>query len=207
MRTSLFFVILQPMEFYFVINDENTKKLTGNYSDIHRDIIEQCKHGHSKAQYQLYKLYSKAMFNICYRMMNSREEAEDLLQESFSEAFQKLNYFRYESSFGAWLKRIVINKCINELRRKKTELVLTDKLYSVDRPETEPDENSLKLSVNAVQKAIEKLSDGYRVVFSLYMLEGYDHSEIAQILNISESTSKSQYMRAKLKLKSILAND
>ena len=92
------------------------------YQDIHREIIELSKKGNPKAQYQLYKLYSKAMFNICVRMLNSIEEAEDLLQESFTDAFMKLNSFRYESSFGAWLKRIVINKCINSIQKKKIDL-------------------------------------------------------------------------------------
>jgi len=87
--------------------------------DLHREIIESSKQGNRKAQYRLYKLYSKAMFNVCYRMLRNREEAEDMLQESFTDAFRKLNSFRYDSSFGAWLKQITVNKCINEMKRKK----------------------------------------------------------------------------------------
>ena len=90
--------------------------------DIHKDIIEKSKKGNNKAQYQLYQLYAKAMYNTCYRMMNSQAEAEDMLQEAFTEAFMKLHTFRYESTFGAWLKRIVVNKCINEIKRRKTDL-------------------------------------------------------------------------------------
>ena len=138
-------------------------------------------------------------------MMNNREEAEDMLQESFTEAFIKLHTFRYESSFGSWLKRIVVNKCINELKRRKSDLVLTENI-----PENDPDSNNdddietRKLKVNDVMRAMEELPEGYRIIFSLYLLEGYDHTEIAQIMNITESTSKSQFSRAKQRLKVIL---
>ena len=176
-----------------------------NYPDTHREIVEQCKKGNKKAQYRLYQLYSKAMFNIALRMLNSHEEAEDLLQEAFSEAFMRLDSFRYESSFGAWLKRIVINRCINAIKRRKTDLIFTEKISDrADVGEVE-DNTVLKLSVRRILEAVSQLADGYRMVFSLYSLEGYDHSEIAQILNISESTSKSQYMRAKRKIKEILS--
>jgi RNA polymerase sigma factor (sigma-70 family) len=149
------------------------------------------------------------MFSICVRMMNSREEAEDLLQEAFSEAFHQLVYFRYESAFGAWLKRIVINRCINALKRKKAELVLFDDFYKFDHAAEEKDnfEEDTQLTVKKIHAAVEKLPDGYRVIFSLYMFEGYDHGEIAQILSISESTSKSQYLRAKHRIKEILRDN
>ena len=174
------------------------------YQDIHKEIIELSKAGNSKAQYQLYQLYAKAMFNICMRFMNSREEAEDMLQESFSEAFLKLDSFRYESAFGAWLKRIVINKCINAIKKKKADLVLTDDVYHFDKNEETENDDDIEYDVKRVHRAIELLPDGYRVIFSLYLLEGYDHTEIAQILNISEGTSKSQYMRAKKKILELL---
>ena len=178
--------------------------MTTVYQDIHKEIIELSKAGNNRAQYQLYQLYSKAMFNISYRMMNNREEAEDMLQEAFTEAFMRLGSFRYESSFGAWIKRIVVNRCINELKRKKAELVLTDNLPE-NKPEAEEDNVEItNLKVKDVMRAMELLPEGYRVIFSLYLLEGYDHSEIAQIMNITESTSKSQFSRAKQKLKELL---
>jgi len=179
--------------------------LTTNYSDIHRDIIEKSKKGDIKAQFKLYNLYSKAMFNICLRMMNNREEAEDMLQEAFSEAFDKLHYFRFESSFGAWLKRVVVNKCINQIKKKKVELVLSEEILKYERIE-ETDEREIAYDINKINKAIQQLSDGFRVVFTLYLMEGYDHQEISEILGISESTSKSQYLRAKRKLKEILTS-
>lgn len=137
-------------------------------------------------------------------MMNSREEAEDMLQESFTEAFNKLSTFRYESSFGSWLKRIVINKCINELKRRKAELILTENFPDTNPETDENDIETARLKVNDVMRAMEQLPEGYRIIFSLYLLEGYDHTEIAQIMGITESTSKSQFSRAKQKLKEIL---
>ena len=176
------------------------------YQDIHRDIIELSKAGNQKAQYQLYKLYAKAMYNICYRMMNNQTEAEDLLQDSFTEAFLKLDSFRYESAFGAWLKRIVINKCINHLKKRRAQLVYTENLPEA-KSETDPDIEQQDLDVKYIYNAMQTLPEGYRVIFSLYLLEGYDHSEIAQIMGITESTSKSQFSRAKQKIKEIIINN
>jgi RNA polymerase sigma-70 factor (ECF subfamily) len=171
--------------------------------DIHKDIIEQSKRGHARAQYELYNLYAKAMLNTCYRMMNNRENAEDMLQESFSEAFRKLDTFRYESTFGAWLKRIVVNHCINEIKRKKAELHFFDDMAPFSEL-TNEEEQHIEYDVKKIKQAMEKLPNGSRMIFSLYLLEGYDHREIAQILKVSESNSKSQYMRAKRKIKEIL---
>ena len=146
------------------------------------------------------------MYNLAYRMMNNRVDAEDMLQESFIEAFRKLNTFRYESTFGAWLKKIVINRCINQLRRNE-KLIFTDELLDISQDENDDLDYELKDDVKKVFKSIEKLPDGYRLVFTLYLLEGYDHREIAGILGISESTSKSQYLRAKKKLREQLAEE
>ena len=144
------------------------------------------------------------MYNICYRMTNLQEEAEDMLQESFSYAFNKLGSFRYESSFGAWLKRIVVNTCINHLKKRRVDLVYTEQ-HNDPAPEEEPvDYAEIRFRVDRVMKAMEQLPEGYRVVFSLYLLEGYDHKEIAEILGVTESTSKSQFLRAKQKIKELL---
>jgi RNA polymerase sigma-70 factor (ECF subfamily) len=176
------------------------------YNEIHRELIEKSKKGDMRAQFRLYELYSKAMMNICYRLLNCIETAEDLLQESFCEAFMKLDTFRYESSFGAWLKKIVINRCINEIKKRKANVLLFDdikKFDSTDEPEN-IDYEDIQLNVNKILNAMKLLPEGYRIIFSLYLLEGYDHIEISQILGITESTSKSQYMRAKEKLKTII---
>ena len=171
--------------------------------DIHKNIIERSKQGDRRSQHELYKLYSRAMFNTCYRMMNHLEDAEDILQESFSDAFNKLNTFIYRSTFGAWLKRIIVNNCINELNRRKLDLVFCEELpIRVENTNTE-----LELSVSQVKNAMMQLPTGSRIIFSLYLLEGYDHREIAEILNTSESNSKSQYMRAKRRIKEILKEE
>jgi RNA polymerase sigma-70 factor (ECF subfamily) len=173
-------------------------------ADIHRDIIEKSKSGDSAAQYKLYSLYTRAMFNIAYRMMNNREEAEDMLQESFTDAFARLNSFRHESTFGSWMKRIVINHCLNEIKRRKADLQFFEDMNLFDQKAEEVEGYEPGLSVDNVRKAMEHLPDGSKMIFSLYLLEGYDHTEIAQILNVSESNSKSQYMRAKQKVKEVL---
>mgnify|MGYP003816248033 CR=1 FL=1 len=175
----------------------------GTPTDIHQKLIEASKKGDNRARRQLYELYARAMFNICYRMMNNREDAEDILQEAFVQAFTKLESFRYESTFGAWLKRIVINTCINAINKRKVDLLLTEDMYYY-KDVMDEDEAELPLTVQDIQKALELLPEGGRIVFSLYLLEGYDHLEIAEILGITESTSKSQFMRAKRKVCEIL---
>ncbi len=192
-----------PRKNLLSFNFENKVSLNTSYREINREIIELSKAGDRKAQYQLYSLYARALFNICMRMLNNRTEAEDALQDAFSEIFAKLNSFRYESAFGAWTKRIVINTCINRFRKKKVPLVYRDEIHEPYVLE-DGDEETGGLSVEDVRRAMESLPDGYRVIFSLYLLEGYDHGEIAQILGISESTSKTQYMKAKHKMKEIL---
>ena len=176
----------------------------GQKEHIHKNIIEACKKGDERSKYELYQLYSKAMFNVCFRMMNNREEAEDMLQEAFTQAFLKLDTFRYESNFGAWLKRIVINTCLNTINKRKLELTYCNTIYDKNITEEEEDNEEVQLTVAGITKAMEKLPEGSRMVFSLYLFEGYDHGEISQIMNITESTSKSQFMRAKLRVIEIL---
>lgn len=143
------------------------------------------------------------MYNVAFRVVGNREEAEDVLQEAFTDCFRKIGSFRSESTFGAWLKTIVINKCINRLRKREAELVYVDDYSEVESADEDAPAD-LWPDPAVIAKAVEKLPEGYRVVFSLYLLEGYDHNEISQIMNISESTSKTQYLRAKEKLKKIL---
>lgn len=176
------------------ITAENNSSLSQT-AFIHQDLIADSIRGDNRARYQLYQLYSKAMFNVCYRMMNNREEAEDMLQEAFVQAFQKLDTFRNESGFGTWLKTIVVHTCINALNKRKLDLRLSDDMQRFETAEEEPEE-AVYTTAN-IMEAMSQLPEGGRVVFSLYLLEGYDHGEISQILGITESTSKSQYMRAK----------
>jgi RNA polymerase sigma factor (sigma-70 family) len=170
---------------------------------IHAPLIEECRKGDSKAQFRLYEQYSKAMYNLAYRILNNREDAEDILQEAFVECFRNLDSFRFESTFGAWLKKILVNKCFNHLKKKKIDLTLYDTLPPVIYEE----EIEVTYDTGKIFKGIELLPPGYRIILTLYLLEGYDHSEISQILGISESTSKSQYSRAKEKLRNILSKN
>ncbi len=173
---------------------------------IHDDLIARCRTGDRDAHYKLYKLYSKAMYNVGYRITRSEEDAEDVLQEAFISAFRNLDSYRGDATFGAWLKRIVVNKALNALNKKKLETIPDDD-EQWDVPEEEVAvEYKEDLTVERVKRAIEKLPDGYRTVLSLYLLEGYDHQEIGEILGVSESTSKSQLNRAKNKLKEILSS-
>jgi RNA polymerase sigma factor (sigma-70 family) len=167
---------------------------------IHAPLIEECRKGNRKAQFRLYNQYSKAMYNLAYRILNNREDAEDILQEAFVECFINIDSFRFESTFGAWLKKITVNKCINHIKKKKIDLTLCETLPVTIYEE----EEEVTFETETIFKSIEMLPDGYRIILTLYLLEGYDHTEISQILGISESTSKSQYSRAKEKLRKIL---
>lgn len=169
------------------------------HNDIYQHLVEACKAGNRKAYNELYNSFSKAMYNICVRMMNDAEEAKDMLQEGFVEAFRRLDSFRGESTFGAWLKRIMVNRCINELDKRRIVWVSDEmpEMPGIADEKDGPDEEELRLSVERVKRAMELLPEGARVIFSLYLIEGYDHTEIAEILKISESTSKTQFMRAR----------
>jgi len=163
------------------------------------ELIERCLRGDSRGYKELYERYSKAMYNTCLRMLNNVAEAEDVLQESFIEAFKNLQRFEQRTSFGGWLKQICINRSINQLKKRKADWI--DIEHIADSADEQPvDEVEIALQVDAVKKAIMKLPDGYRTVLNLYLLEGYDHEEIAEILQVAESTTRTQYMRAKQKL-------
>ncbi len=177
------------------------------YEVIHKDIVERCKRGDSRAQFELYRLYSKAMFNICCRMLKSKADAEDVLQNAFVDIFTKLDSFKFQSSIGAWIKRIVVNNCINFLKKRRLNLAeLNEQVVSENKEvEKEVDVSDIShLDVKKIKNAMFQLPDGYRIIFSLYLLEGYDHEEISEILGISISTSKSQYSRAKKKMRDLL---
>ena len=133
------------------------------------------------------------------------DEAEDVLQESFLDAFNKVKDFRQETTFGLWLKQIVVNRSINLLRKRKVDWVQMESEQLENIPDEQPaDEEEQEYKVAQVKQAMLLLPEGYRVVLSLYLLEGYDHEEIGQILNITENTSRTQFLRAKRKLSEVL---
>jgi len=169
------------------------------------ELIERCLRGDTLGYKELYLRYSKAMYNTCLRLLNNVAEAEDVLQESFIEAFKNLERFEHRTSFGGWLKQICINRSINQLKKRKINWVDMEKATGYDlADEKETDEMETALQVESVKKAIMKLPDGYRTVLNLYLLEGYDHEEISEILQVAESTTRTQYMRAKQKLVQLL---
>jgi len=175
------------------------------YIDKHYQLVVECKQGSKKACYELYRLYSKAMLNVAFRILNSMDEAEDVLQESFLDAFNKVKDFRQETTFGLWLKQIVVNRSINLLRKRKLDWVQMESEQLENIPDEEPaDEQEQEYKVALVKEAMKLLPEGYRIVLSLYLLEGYDHEEIGQILNITENTSRTQFLRAKRKLSEVL---
>jgi RNA polymerase sigma-70 factor (ECF subfamily) len=173
------------------------------YLSIDRELVKACQQNQSQAQYKLYAKYSGAMYNICLRMLSNPHDAEDALQNAFVDVFKKINSFRNESTIGAWIKRVVINNCLNMLNKRKMKFEeLDDKFMNLSQVEDagyEPE-----YSIERINSAVKKLPEGYRVVFNLYAFEGMDHKEISEMLDISESTSKTQYMRAKFKLKEII---
>ena len=186
---------------------EDMNKTDSLYKNIHQDIIDRCKKGEQTAQFQLYKLYYKAMYNTCYRIVSDKMEAEDIMQEAFLKAFDKLDTYSGKVSFGAWLKRIVINHSLDQIKKKKLDFKNVEEYPHEIKEEKEEQENDISEQIEEIKSGVDQLADGYRIVLSLYLLEGYDHDEIGEILNISASTSRSQYTRAKNKLKEHLANN
>lgn len=183
----------------------NLRTLDKVNTHIHENLIEQCKLGQRQAQYELYNLYIDAMYNISSNMLPSREDAEDVLQESFTNAFKSIKTFDYQSTFGAWLKRIVINTSINAIKKKKLPLDNFDgQEYKITDTSTEENTKEERYDVNKVREGIDLLPPGFKKVLTLYLIEGYDHVEISEVLGISVSTSKTQYSRAKTKLKEII---
>jgi RNA polymerase sigma-70 factor (ECF subfamily) len=168
---------------------------------LHDELVERCKQGDSRGFAELYRKYSKAMYNTSLRIVNNTGDAEDVVQEAFTDAFRSLEDFHYKSTFGAWLKRIVINKSINYLRKRKMDMIDIDKTNIGHLPEEDTtDEQEIQMKVEDIKKAVGLLPNGYRTVLTLYLFEGYDQEEIAEILQVSHATVRTQYMRAKQKL-------
>lgn len=176
--------------------------------DIHNDLIEACRLNDRDAQVRIYELYYKAMYNASFRIVNDVAEAEDIMQESFLEAFQKIGSYRGEGSFGAWMKKIVTNNSINFLRKNRPLTSLEESEIDPVDPGQEEQEYSENLfcRLEEIKAAINKLPDRYRIILSLHLLEGYDHHEISEILNIGYGNVRTKYSRAKQKLMEIVMN-
>jgi len=172
---------------------------------LHDELVERCKSGDTRAFSAIYQKYVKAMYNTSLRIVNHTGDAEDVVQEAFTDAFRSLEDFHYKSTFGAWLKRIVINKSINQLRKRKMDLIDIDKTNVGNLQEEDgPDELGIQLKVEDIKKAVGLLPNGYRTVLTLYLFEGYDQEEIAEILHQPIGTVKSHVHRAVRILRRIL---
>lgn len=170
------------------------------------DIIEKCKQNNRIAQLQLYNQYCDGMFTVAMRFVKDTMEAEDIVQEAFLKAFTKLHQYKAEVSFGAWLKRIVINKSIDLLKSKKERMLELDEVHLKVVDSSYEDEWLIDdmITLENVKEAIGNLPDKYQYVVMLYLIEGYDHQEIAEILDITEVASRTQLSRGKAQLKELL---
>ncbi|MEZ4856651.1 MAG: RNA polymerase sigma factor [Gelidibacter sp.] len=169
------------------------------------DIIEKCRQNNRVAQMQLYHQYCDGMYAVAMRFVKDSLEAEDIVQEAFIKAFAKLHQYKAEVTFGAWLKRIVINKSIDLLKSKKHTMLQLDEVHLKVVDDTDDDWLADdQLTVDDVKAAIEQLPEKYKYVVMLFLIEGYDHQEIAQILNITEIASRTQLSRGRLKLQELL---
>jgi RNA polymerase sigma-70 factor (ECF subfamily) len=166
-------------------------------------LIKGCVNGDHRSQKLLYETYSSRLYAVCLRYMSSREEAQDVLQDSFVKIFNKIGSYNFEGAFEGWLRRVVVNTALEQLRRNKHK-------FEERFEEFEPDTNFVtneaegKIEVEALMKSLQSLAIGYRTVFNLYVVEGFTHAEIANQLGMSEATSKSQLSRAKKILQNII---
>lgn len=173
-----------------------------NQNITESDLINGCMEGNRRMQEELYRRFSPRMYAVCLRYAGNAEEAEDILQEGFIKVFKKMDSFRNEGSFEGWIRRIFVNTAIEHFRRKRYLM-----------PVTEKEENTIEgkytsvlddLGAKDIMALVQELSPGYRTVFNMYVVEGYTHKEIADILGISEGTSKSQLSRAKVILQDMV---
>lgn len=176
----------------------------------HGHLIQLCCIGNRDAQQKIYNLYAKNMFNTALRIAGNYEDASDVVQEAFIEVFTKIHLYKEKSTFGYWLKQIVVNKAITQLKKNKksvfTSLEESEALLVHEADDQEANEIPILLEVERIKSAINQLPQGYKLVITLYLLEGYDHDEISEILGVSKSTTRTQYTRGKKRLMEILLN-
>lgn len=169
-------------------------------------LLEACKRQEQSAQFEIYKLYYKAMFNTAQRIMKDRFEAEDIMQEAFLNAFTKLDSFKGDVAFGAWLKRIVINKSLTQIKKNsRFEEVKFEVIENKLEDESATGDNDILdysvIKANEILKTMERLKDNYRIALTLSLIEGYDNEEIATIMNITNENCRTTISRAKTKLR------
>ncbi len=173
-------------------------------------LIRECKRGDQNAQFGMYKLYYKAMYNTSYRILNDSFEAEDVMQEAFLNAFTKLDTYKGEVTFGAWLKRIVINRSLTQLRKikRQNEMKFDDvenKIEVVEDNNYQEHMDYSTIRAKEILNTIQQLKDNYCLALTLSLIEGYDNEEIAQIMQISNENCRTTISRAKNKLRQLLS--
>ena len=169
-------------------------------------LIKECKSNNKRAQIELYRKYNQGMYNVAMRLLKNPENADDVIQESFLSAFKNIHQFKGEVTFGAWLKRIVVHKCFNVLKKKELDVVTLEESnsYKIEIENSDTWEFDSTIILEDVKTTIDKLPDKYKFVLMLYLIEGYDHEEISDILTISVVASRTQLMRGKIKLRQLL---
>lgn len=170
---------------------------------ILEQLINDCKKGNSKAQEQIYRLLSPKVFAVCLKYSRNYQEAQDNLQEGFLLVFDKIDKFQFKGSFEGWAKRVVINYVLQQYRNKGVFEIVVENLPDSEEVEIEDE----SISMDFLTKIIQELPDRYRLVFNLYVIDGYSHKEIAEMLSISDGTSKSNLARAKAILKDKIENN
>jgi len=167
-------------------------------------LVQRCLQGDAKAQQKLFELFYGKMLAVCLRYTRNREEAKDILQDGFMKVFQKLEQFTFTAPFDAWVRRIMVNTAIDHYRKNASDPVTKDIEDAYDLHE----ENDVisDMGHTDLLNCLQDLPAGYRVVFNMYVIEGYSHKEISEAMNITEGTSKSQLSKAKVYLQKIIAN-
>ncbi len=178
--------------------------MEAEYQNIHQSLIDGCRTGDRRAQEEIYRIYYRSMYNVSLRITGNSADAEDVMQESFLSAFRKISSYQGKVSFGAWLRKIVINRSLDCLKKRKVKFEeVTERNAGAD----DVARSSGEVDLSRIKKAMAALPDGYRVVLSLHLIEGYGHEEIGKMLNISHSAIRTQYMRAKNRLRELLKNE
>ncbi|MEG1749345.1 MAG: sigma-70 family RNA polymerase sigma factor [Tannerellaceae bacterium] len=176
-----------------------------------QQLIKDCRSGNRRAQLTLYNLHARRLYNACLRITGRPMEAEEVMQDAFLKIFSHLDQYRTEQCFEAWMQRIAIHTAIDYVRRKSPEWeelsenqTSADEAALTDEREEEEKEAAIRYTVTQIKETMQHLADGYRMILSLYLFEGYDMEEIASILHIQPASVRSQYLRAKRKLLDIL---
>ncbi|WP_299524350.1 sigma-70 family RNA polymerase sigma factor [Winogradskyella sp.] len=166
-------------------------------------LIKACKKGNQVAQIQVYDQYAQAMFAVAYRYLNDEEEAKDVMQEGFLKAFINMDMYQPTSTFGSWLKRIIINQALDTLKKRKIEFS-NDEVGELEIIDDDNWNFDTSISKKQILEAVEQLNEKHKIVVKLYLIEGYDHQEISEILKIPVKTSRTHLSRGKTELRDLL---